>query len=100
MVKKGGRIALLGVPPDNVVEELPFKYIVHNELAIFGSRADPNATWKIVQMIASGQLILKDLITHVFPLVEFDKAMDTFVNRRDNAIKVVVQPNGSEEEYT
>jgi len=97
MVKKGGRIALLGVPPDNLVEELPFKYIVHNELAVFGSRADPNATWKIVQMVSSGQLVLKDLITHVFPLVEFDKALDTFVNRRDNAIKVVVQPNGNEE---
>lgn len=97
MVKKGGRIALIGVSQDNMVEELPFKYIVHNELAIFGSRADPNATWKIVQMVSSGQLVLEDLITHTFPLEEFEKALDTFVNRRDDAIKVVVEPNGKEE---
>jgi L-iditol 2-dehydrogenase len=97
MVKKGGRVALLGVPPGSVVEELPFKYIVHNELAIFGSRADPNTTWKVVQLIASGQLALRDLVTHTFPLEEFEKALDTFVNRRENAIKVVVEPNGSEE---
>ena len=97
MVKKGGRIALIGVPPDNIVEELPFKYIVHNELAIFGSRADPNTTWKIVQMVSSGQLVLEDLTSHSFPLEEFEKALDTFVNRRDGAIKVVVEPNGREE---
>jgi L-iditol 2-dehydrogenase len=96
MVKKGGRVALLGVPPDKIVEELPFKYIVHNELAIFGSRADPNTTWKIVQLIASGQLKLDDLISHSFALEEFEKALDTFINRRDGAVKVVINPNGIE----
>jgi L-iditol 2-dehydrogenase len=97
MVKKGGRVGLLGVPPDRVVEQLPFKYIVHNEIAIFGSRANPNVTRKIVHLIASGQLVVKDLITHVFPLDEFDIALDTFVNRREGAIKVVIEPNGQEQ---
>jgi L-iditol 2-dehydrogenase len=96
MVKKGGRVALIGVPSDKIVEELPFKYIVHNELAIFGARADPNATWKIVQLVASGQLKLDDLISHTFPLEDFEIALDTFINRRDGAIKVVIEPNGKE----
>ena len=96
MVKKGGRVGLLGVPSDSIVEELPFKYIVHNELAIFGSRADPNTTWKIVQLIASGQLKLNHLISHFFSLEEFDKALDTFINRRDGAVKVIIEPNGIE----
>lgn len=94
MVKKGGRVGLLGVPPDRVVEQLPFKYIVHNEIAIFGSRANPNVTRKVVQLISSDQLEVKDLITHVFPLDEFERALDTFVNRREGAIKVVIEPNG------
>jgi L-iditol 2-dehydrogenase len=93
MVKKGGRVGLLGVPPDRVVEGLPFKYIVHNEIAIFGSRANPNVARKVVQLISSGQLVVQDLITHVFPLDEFDQALDTFVNRRQGAIKVVIEPN-------
>ena len=38
MVRKGGRVVLLGVPPNHVQEPLPFKYIVHNEIAIYGSR--------------------------------------------------------------
>ena len=96
MVRKGGKVALLGVPPDQVIEELPFKYIVHNEIAIFGSRANPNVSRKIVSLIDSGQLVVKDLITHTFPLEDFALALETFVNRREGAIKVVIEPNGAE----
>jgi L-iditol 2-dehydrogenase len=97
MVRKGGKVALLGVPPDQVVEELPFKYIVHNEIAIFGSRANPNVSSKIISLLGSGQLTVKDLITHTYPLEDFSQALDTFVNRREGAIKVVLEPNGAEE---
>jgi len=96
MVRKGGRVALLGVPPDHVIEELPFKYIVHNEIAIFGSRANPNVSRKIISLINSGQLTVKDLISHTYPLEDFARALDTFVNRREGAIKVVIEPNGAE----
>lgn len=96
MVRKGGKVSLLGVPPDSVREELPFKYIVHNEIAIFGSRANPNVSRKIIGMIATGQVVVKDLVTHTFPLEDFAEALDTFVGRRDGAIKVVIEPNGPE----
>jgi L-iditol 2-dehydrogenase len=79
-----------------VVEQLPFKYIVHNEIAIFGSRANPNVSRKIIQMLAAGHVVVKDLITHTFPLERCADALDTFVNRRGGAIKVVVEPNGAE----
>jgi L-iditol 2-dehydrogenase len=93
MVKKGGRVALVGVPPNHVIEPMPFKYVVHNEIAIFGSRANPNVSRKVINLIAAKQLQLADLVTHVFPLEEFAKALDTFVHRRENAIKVVIEPN-------
>ena len=96
MVRKGGKVSLLGVPPDSVREELPFKYVVHNEIAIFGSRANPNVSRKIIQMMAAGHIRVKDLITHTFPLEAFALALDTFVNRREGAIKVVIEPNGPE----
>ena len=96
MVRKGGRVSLLGVPPDSVVEGVPFKYIVHNEIAVFGSRANPNVNRRVLCMISSGLLQVSDLITHVFPLIEFEQALDTFVNRREGAVKVVVEPNGKE----
>lgn len=96
MVRKGGSVVLMGVPPDSVEEKLPYKYIVHNEIAIYGSRANPNVSWKIIEAIGSGQLVVRDLISHVFPLVDFAQALDTFVERRDGAVKVVIEPNGPE----
>lgn len=93
MVRKGGRVALLGVPPDRVVEPLPFKYVVHNEIAIFGARANPNVSRKVISLMATKQLRVDDLVTHRFSLEDFAAALDTFVNRRDGAIKVVVEPN-------
>jgi len=96
MVRKGGKVALLGVPSDKVLEGLPYKYIVHNEVAIYGSRANPNVSWKIIQAIASGKLRVDDLVTHTFPLEDFGTALDTFVGRKGGAIKVVIEPNGPE----
>jgi len=93
MVRKGGRVALIGVPTSKVIEPLPFKHIVHNEIAIFGARANPNVSHKVIPLIASGQLPVADLVTHTFPLEQFGTALDVFVNRREGAIKVVVEPN-------
>jgi L-iditol 2-dehydrogenase len=93
MVRKGGDVVLLGVPPGHVEEPIPFKYVVHNEIAIHGSRANPNVSREIIALIAAKQLRVDDLITHHFPLEEFAVALDTFVKRRDGAIKVVVEPN-------
>ena len=95
MLKRGGKVGLLGVPSRDMMEELPFAYVVSNEISIFGSKADPHTAKHIVALVASGRLILKDLITHKFPLEEFGEALDTFVSRKDGAMKVVLEPNGS-----
>jgi L-iditol 2-dehydrogenase len=98
MVKKGGRVSLLGVPSGaNADETVPFKTIVHDEIMITGSRADPNTMWRAIGMIASGELDVKDLVTHTFPIEQYKEALDVFINRKDGAVKVVIEPNGSEE---
>jgi len=51
---------------------------------------------KIIEMMAAGRIKVKDLITHTFPLDDFAEGLDTFVNRRDGVIKVVIQPNGAD----
>ncbi|MBI5305671.1 MAG: alcohol dehydrogenase catalytic domain-containing protein [Chloroflexi bacterium] len=93
MVRRGGRVALLGTPAQGIEDLLPTRRIVHDEIAIFGSRANPNTSSKIINLIAAKQLMVADLITHVFPLEDFATAFDYFVHRRDNAIKVVLEPN-------
>ena len=94
MARKGGRVSLLGVATDDVMEEIPFKYVTHNEIAIFGSRANPNTSPKVLALMSSDQLNVQDMITHRFPLEQFADALDTFVHRKGNAVKVVILPNG------
>jgi len=90
MVRKGGSVVLIG----NYKE--PVKYlmgkVVFNEITIYGSRGNPNASDEAINLIASGKVNVKKLITHVFPLDEFDKALETFVKRLEGAIKVIVKP--------
>jgi L-iditol 2-dehydrogenase len=96
MVQPGGRIGLLGVPNERLEEKIPFKHVCRNEIVICGVKANPNVSAKIVSLIASGRLVVKDLVTHAFPLERFGEALDTFENRRDGAIKVVIEPNGAQ----
>jgi L-iditol 2-dehydrogenase len=96
MVREGGRIGLLGVPPESVMEKIPFKYVCRNEIAIFGVKANPNVSRKVLSLMSTGKLVVKDLITHVFPLTDFEAALDTFEHRKDGAVKVVIEPNGKE----
>ena len=36
-------------------------------------------------------------MTHTFPLEEMARAMDVFVHRKENVMKVVIYPNGGED---
>ena len=97
MCRKGGRVVLLGVPAVEHDEPIPFKYVAHNEIMISGSRANPNVGWKLLNMIKNGNIDVRDMVTHTFPLEDMAKAMDVFINRRENVMKVVIYPNGGEE---
>ncbi len=96
MARRGGRISLIGVAKDEVREEVPFKYIAYNEICITGSKANPNTSKAALAMMSARQVDVRDFITHRFPLECFEDALDTFVNRRDHAIKVVIYPNEAE----
>lgn len=93
MLRKGGGVSLIGVAKDGAMESVPYKYITHNEIAIYGSRANPNTSRRVLDLISSGKLNVRDFITHRFPLVSFREALDTFVQRKGNAVKVVILPN-------
>ncbi|RLG85184.1 MAG: alcohol dehydrogenase [Thermoprotei archaeon] len=90
MVRKGGSIVLIGnyKKPVNYL----MSKVVFDEITIYGSRGNPNASDEAINLIASGKINVKKLITHVFPLDEFAKALETFVKRLEGAIKVIVKP--------
>jgi len=96
MCGKGGKVVMLGVAKDGVTEEIPLKYTTHNELTLFGSRANPDVSQKVINMIASGRIEVKDMVTHTFSLEETKKAFETFEKRLGGAMKVIIYPNGGE----
>lgn len=91
-VRKNGKVAVLALPTDDM-HNIPVKTMVMNQIHLYGSRANPNCTGEVLNLMASGAINAKGMITHVFPLQEFPKAMETFVKRIDGAMKVVIQPN-------
>ena len=79
-----------GLPPAPV--ELPITQIVLDEKDLLGVRADPNTCEEAIALIANGVIQIKPMITHVFPLNEFARALKIFSERAEGAVKVVVKP--------
>ncbi len=93
MVKKTGAVALIANYRDDLDQvALPLNTIVFNEIKIFGSKANPYVSKKVLNFFSNGTINGEALITHRFPLEEYEKAVDTFQHRKDGAIKVVVTP--------
>jgi|YNPNPStandDraft_1061719.scaffolds.fasta_scaffold53843_2 L-iditol 2-dehydrogenase len=92
VVRKGGKINLIGFYEDSKVELPPITSIVMNEITLTGSRANPNVSDRVLNMFAAGILKGDKVVSHTFPLEKYEEALDTFVHRKDGAIKVVVKP--------
>lgn len=91
MTRKGGRVALIGVPLEPCV--LPLQRIVFEEMDVFGVRANPGTCDEIIPLIAAGRIDVGAVTTHAFPLRDFGEAYEAFTQRIDGALKVLVQPN-------
>ena len=91
-VRKGGKINLIGFYEDSKVKLPPITQIVMNEITLTGSRANPNVSGRALNMFSSGAVTGEKVVSHAFPLEKYAEAVDAFVNRRDGAIKVVVEP--------
>jgi len=90
MVRKGGRVAVIGIPLKSA--GLPMPRTVLDEIDVVGVRAAAGEMPRAIELAADGRIRLGRLITHRFALEDFAEAYATFVNRRDGALKVIVSP--------
>lgn len=93
VTRKGGKVSLLGIPSPGSRTPIDDRKLILDEITLYGSRANPNVSGKLLAMIDAGKLDVSDLITHHFPIERFSEALDTFVNRKDGAIKVIIEPH-------
>ena len=89
-----GRIVLYGVP-DRDISNFPTKDVVLKDLVVFGSLSDRTGWEELIEWVSSKRLDLESLITHRFPLDQAGEALSVMRDRRDGAIKAVLQIGSS-----
>lgn len=92
MAARRGRISFFSsLPQDSPLMPFDANAIHYRELTIVGaSGASPAQNAAALELIASGQVPVHDLITHTLPLDQVAEAIDTVA--RGEAIKVTIQP--------
>lgn len=93
IVRKGGSIGIVGMPSPGNIEEIDNRKLIIDEISIFGSRANPNVSARLLSMISSGLLDINKIITHTFSIEAYETAFDYFANRKEGALKVIIEPN-------
>lgn len=86
----GATILLFSVPGVVATVPLPLFDVYKKELRIVGSMINPNTHQRAVNLINSGRLELKKLITHTYDLDHMDEAIHMQMSAE--SIKVVVHP--------
>lgn len=92
ITKRMGKILLLSFPEEPV--PLNLGLMGKNNVSLYTVRGEGRANCaRAASLMASGKVNLKSLITHTFALNEIKKGFQTFIERREGAIKVIVKPN-------
>jgi L-idonate 5-dehydrogenase len=92
VVRRGGTIIQVGTLPAAVT--LPLNTIMARELNLIGSFRFANVFAMSIDLVASGRIDVKPLITAVYPLAEFQAAMDKAL-AKSGSIKVQVEPDAA-----
>lgn len=76
--RRGGTVVLLGLPPHGHPVEMAADDLVNNDLTILGSFSYTSAAWgAVVRLLNAGLLRPGALITHRYPLAEWERAIGT-----------------------
>lgn len=92
--RRGGRVVLGGATGQGVeFPPIDLSTIVRGHLDVLGSVANPKGvSGRALVLLASGTIDVASLTTHHFPLDQFNDAWATFTERRDGAIRVMLNP--------
>lgn len=90
MLHKGGRCASVGIPVEHV--QLSLQDLVLYEKELVGVRATAGGMRRAMPLVKDGRIRVKELHTHTFALDDFAEALTTFNERRDGALKVIIEP--------
>lgn len=93
LVRNGGKVCVFGdfrdVPQPNL--NLDPKLILRDDISLFGSWGCSTQNYRVAfNLITSGQVNVKEMITHRFPLEKFTDALKAFLSKE--CLKIVFNP--------
>lgn len=91
LVRPRGRVVWFGVAnPKLEIRISPF-HIYRNEITLRGAFVNPYTTKRAIDLLASGRVRVKELITHRYPLDQLDEAMRTYKTDKGR-VKIMMKP--------
>jgi threonine dehydrogenase-like Zn-dependent dehydrogenase len=92
LCRPGGRVVLLGIAGEGRSLTLPSDLLVGKDMALIGSIAYPAAVWsRVVGLVADRVLDLDPVVTHRFPISEFEDAVRLMDDRHGIVAKIVLE---------
>ena len=90
MVRKGGAIMMFGVPSKGAKINLDMSKIYSKEITLVTSyAASDNDTKEALRLIESGEIDVKQLVTHTYPITDSQKAFD-HARSGEGAMKIII----------
>jgi L-iditol 2-dehydrogenase len=93
-VRKGGAVTLVGNIEPEV--KLPLQKVVTRQIRLQGSCASAGEFPQAIELVGSGRIQVKPLITAVAPLEEGPRWFERLYSREPNLMKVVLTPGAPE----
>jgi L-iditol 2-dehydrogenase len=90
-VRPMGRITQAGIFGEEI--KIPLDRLLHKQLELLGSVGYTPRTWdRVMSIYAQGTVRLRDLVSDVLPLSNWEQAFDLCANKR--GLKVLIAPDG------
>lgn len=91
IARRGGRVVLIGLSAKDQVEYNVVD-VSGKELDVLGIFRYANVYRKAIDLVSAGKIDLKTMVTHHFPLEKTKEALELADTKKDQAIKVIVNP--------
>jgi len=91
LVRKGGTVVMFGVPSKGATTEIDMSLVYSKEISIVTTYAASDTDTKdALELISSGNVDVKSLITHKYSLEESQKAFE-HAKTGENAMKIIIE---------
>lgn len=94
LARPGGRVLVFGVAPQGKTASIEPFQVFRKGLTICSSYTSRRNSIQALRLIASGQVRVDDLVSHRLPLSGFEGGIGKIESRSENAMKVMIFPNG------